>query len=64
MMVSTFEALQAICKRLNMEASFHDLNDFDRPQILRFTLFCCIWKNVAIYAHKCSSTAQKKGGGV
>ena len=64
MLVSSFGALQAIWKGLNLAKVFQGLNGFERPQILRLMLFCRIWQNVAIHAQKCSSTAQNRGGAV
>ena len=47
-----------------MGTMFQGLNDFERPHIIRFTMFSPLGGNVAIYAQKCSSTAQNRGRGV
>ena len=57
------EHYQDIWKRWKVGTMFQGLTCFKRPKILKFTLFCCIWQNVLIYAPKCSSTAQKRRGG-
>ena len=48
MLVSSFGAPQAICKRRTMGTMLKGLNDFERQQIFKFFQFCHIWQNVPI----------------